>query len=205
MRHVTTRAAGLIILIAGIWGGLIPFVGPYFHFTLGPDKTWTWTSGRFWLSVLPAIVAVIGALMLLGAGPRATGRLGALLALAAGIWFVIGPDVGRWVHSLTLGAEHGGNFRVMLERLTFHSALGALITALAAYSLPGFLVRREVVADAAAAGAGAAAGAAGRRRRLGRRRATAPAAGRPVAGEGPVAGEHPVAGEGRAGGDRPLT
>jgi hypothetical protein len=36
MRHVTTRVSGLIILIAGIWGGPIPFVGPYFHFTLGP-------------------------------------------------------------------------------------------------------------------------------------------------------------------------
>lgn len=46
MRHVTTRMAGLLILLGGIWGGLIPFVGPYFHFVLGPDESWTWTSGR---------------------------------------------------------------------------------------------------------------------------------------------------------------
>src|SRR5436305_6118243 len=93
MRSLSTRAAGLLILVLGVWGGLVPFVAPYFHFALGPDKSWTWTSGRLYLSVIPGIVAVVAGLMLIGAGPRASARLGALLALAAGIWFAIGPDV----------------------------------------------------------------------------------------------------------------
>ena len=54
MRRLSTRAAGMLILILGLWGGLVPFVGPYFHFALGPNHSWTWTTGRFWLSVLPA-------------------------------------------------------------------------------------------------------------------------------------------------------
>src|SRR5436309_2591163 len=92
-RHVTTRFAGLVILIAGLWGGLVPFVGPYFHFALGPIHSWTWTSGRFYLSVLPAAAAILGGLILLFSGPRISGRIGALLALAGGVWFAIGPTV----------------------------------------------------------------------------------------------------------------
>ena len=167
-RHVTTRVAGLIILIAGIWGGLIPFVGPYFHFTLGPDTAWHWTTGRLWLSVVPGAAAVLGGLILMGGGPRLSGRFGALLALAGGAWFAIGPDVSLlWNHGVSqVGAAHGHHtITRVLEYLTLHSGLGVLITALAAYSLPGVTTyvagrRGRAARDAELAGAGAAAGAA---------------------------------------------
>src|SRR5438067_13528935 len=159
MRHVTTRAAGLIILIAGVWGGLIPFVGPYFHFTLGPDHTWTWSANRLYLDVLPAIAAVVGGLFLLGGGPRPVGKIGALLALAGGIWFAVGPDVSYlWHAGGAQGVAHGRSLARTLEYLTFHTGLGVLITALAAYALPGVVGRRRAVAAEPAAGAGAAAG-----------------------------------------------
>jgi hypothetical protein len=167
VRHVTTRFAGLVILIAGIWGALIPFVGPYFHFVLGPDQHWKWTTGRLWLNVLPGAVAALGGLILMGGGPRVSGRFGALMALAAGIWFVVGPDVSMlWNHGVAqTGTPHGRHvFKRFLEFLTFHSGIGALITALAAYSLPG--VKRHVVErEVAAAETGAAVGGAGRRGR----------------------------------------
>ena len=171
-RHVTTRFSGLIILVAGLWGGLIPFLGPTFHFTLGPDHAWTWTSGRLWLSVLPAAAAVLGGLILMGGGPRLSGRFGALIALAGGIWFAAGPDVSMlWNHGVSqAGVAHGHHaITRMLEYLTLHSGIGVLITALAAYSLPGAaaytLGRRRVAQDAAVAGTGAAAGAAETRHR----------------------------------------
>jgi hypothetical protein len=141
--------AGLIILIGGIWGGLIPFVGPYFHFTLGPDTTWTWTSARFYLDVLPGIGAVLGGLLLLGAGPWALGRVGALLALASGAWFAVGPNVSLlWHAGGAEGAPHGRSFSRMLEYLTFHTGLGVLIVALAAFALStaAVVTRRRTVA-----------------------------------------------------------
>jgi hypothetical protein len=166
-RHVTTRLSGLVILIAGLWGGLIPFLGPYFHFTLGPDHAWTWTTGRLWLSVIPAAAAVFGGLVLMGGGPRLTGRLGALIALVGGIWFAVGPDVSMlWNHGASqVGAAHGHHtITRVLEYLTLHTGLGVLITAFAAYALPGAagyaIGRRRVERDAAVAGTGAAAGAA---------------------------------------------
>jgi|GEM_PF-1613306 len=194
LRHVTTRLSGLIILIAGIWGGIIPFVGPYFHFTLGPDRTWTYTSGRLWLDILPAVAAVLGGLILMGGGPRISGRFGALLALAGGVWFAVGPDISRlWTHGVgAQGAAHGHHVVTrMLEFLTLHSGLGVLITALAAYALPGAAAyvfgRHRVARDAAIAGTGAAVGAAEARHRdrVAAREATAapaaPAAGEPAA------------------------
>jgi hypothetical protein len=159
MRSLSTRASGFLILLAGIWGGLIPFVGPYFHFTLGPDHAWRWTTGRLWLDVLPAAAAVLGGLILLGRGPHLSGRIGALLALAGGIWFAVGPDVSLLWNSVgAQGAAHGGTGRRMLEALTFHSGLGVLITALAAFALPGFIARRTAVAAETGAAAGTVAG-----------------------------------------------
>src|SRR5205823_11624301 len=140
MRSITTRLAGVAIVVLGLWGGLVPFVGPYFHYSLGPTSTWTWTTGRLYLDVLPAIAAVIGGLMLMFSGPWATGRIGALLALGAGIWFAIGPDLSYlWQTGGAAGVAHGGQTVRALEPLGYHTGLGVLIAALAAYALPGFL------------------------------------------------------------------
>jgi hypothetical protein len=209
-RHVTTRVSGLIILIAGVWGGLIPFLGPTFNFTLGPNVAWHWTTGRLWLSVLPAIAAVLGGLILMGGGPRLSGKFGALLALAGGVWFAVGPDVSMlWNHGISQqGIAHGRHtITRMLEYLTLHSGIGVLITAFAAFALPGLAGyrRHAVERDAALAGAGAAAAGSGaaaapRRRGLfGRRRAVAePVATGPAAAgtaAAPAAAETPAATE----------
>jgi hypothetical protein len=190
-RHVTTRVSGLVIVIAGIWGGLIPFLGPTFNFTLGPNVAWHWTTGRLWLSVLPSAAAVLGGLILMGGGPRLSGKLGALLALAGGVWFAIGPDVSMlWNHGISQqGVAHGRHaITRMLEYLTLHSGIGVLITAFAAFALPGLAAyrRHAVERDAAVAGTGAAV-APRRRGMFGRRRAAAePAAAEPV-GTAPAA------------------
>jgi hypothetical protein len=164
MRSITTRFAGLAILVGGIWGGLVPFVGPYFHYSLGPTTSWTWTTGRLYLSVLPAIAAVIGGLLLLRAGPWPSGRIGASLALVAGIWFVVGPDLSYlWQTGGAAGVAHGSRTVRALEPLGYHTGLGVLIAALAAYSLPGLLRARAVAETEAGALAGAGAATAVRR------------------------------------------
>jgi hypothetical protein len=149
LRSISTRFAGLVILLLGVWGGIIPFVGPYFHFTLGPDHTWTWTMSRLWLDVLPAIAAVIGGLWLIGAGPRLSGRLGAMLALLAGAWFAIGPALSMiWHAGGAAGIAHGSSTIQGLEILSFHTGLGVLVAALAGYALPALLRPGRVVSPA---------------------------------------------------------
>jgi hypothetical protein len=163
MRSISTRTTGLLLVVLGVWGGLVPFVGHYFHFALGPDKAWTWTTARLYLDILPGVATVLGGLILMGAGPRGSARLGALLALAGGIWFAIGPEISQlWHAGGAQGAGHGSAHIQMLEMLTYHTGLGVVIAALAGYAFPRFSVVEEEVgaptrgrAAAAAAGAGA--------------------------------------------------
>jgi hypothetical protein len=173
MRSVSTRFTGLLLVALGLWGGLVPFVGHYFHFVLGPDKSWDWTTDRLYLDVLPAAAAILGGLNLISTGPRGSARLGALLALAGGVWFTIGPEISQlWTAHGAQGAGHGSQHRQMLEMLTYHTGLGVLVAALAAHALPRFPVVEEAVAPgrgrvatdgAAGAGAGAVAGSRGDR------------------------------------------
>jgi hypothetical protein len=175
----------------GVWAGLIAFVGPYFNYAMHSDQTWQWFADRGWLQVLPAAATVIGGFMLMSGATRARNSLGAMIALAGGLWFLIGPTVSMlWNHgSITVGPPIGAhNITHVLEWLGFFYGVGALITLFSAYAL-GFMaalpivderiVGRTVATGGAGAGAGAAAGfAAGR--------VTAPRREQPVASDAPT-------------------
>jgi hypothetical protein len=131
-------ASGLLILLLGIWGGLIPFVGPAFGYSFTPDVTWHWTTGRLLLEVLPAAATVLGGLAMMGSASRISGSIGAWLAAAGGAWFV----VGQWVSTLwndgTMQAGQptaASNTGRVAEWLGFFLALGVVIVFLAAAAL----------------------------------------------------------------------
>src|SRR5689334_3673117 len=46
MRIPRSRGAtsGFLLVLLGLWGALIPFVGPYFNFAFTPDQAWVWTT-----------------------------------------------------------------------------------------------------------------------------------------------------------------
>jgi hypothetical protein len=123
-------ASGLLILLGGIWAGLIPFIGPYLNFVVGSDKAWDMSQGRFWLSLLPGIVAVVGGFLLMQAANRATATLGAQLAIAAGVWLVIGRELSQLWTSTWSEPPTGGADKQALELLLYFYGVGALITAL---------------------------------------------------------------------------
>lgn len=137
-------ASGLLLVLLGIWGALIPFVGPYFDFAFTPDQAWVWTAARGWLEVLPGATAAVGGLLLLFSANRATALLGAWLAVVAGAWFVVGRALAG-----PLGIGDAGMpiavtdaKRVSLE-LAYFSGLGALIVFLGAVAV-GRLSLRSV-------------------------------------------------------------
>src|SRR5919204_2003679 len=84
--------SGFLLVLLGIWAGLIPFVGPYFNYEFGSDSTWVITWDRVWLEVVPAAALFFGGLILLGSRSRVGGIFGGWLALAGGVWFVVGPS-----------------------------------------------------------------------------------------------------------------
>jgi hypothetical protein len=78
MRIPRNRGAisGMLLVLLGVWGAVIPFVGPYFDYAYTPDKPWDYTTGRLVLQVLPGLAAVLGGLLVLGSANRAAASLG---------------------------------------------------------------------------------------------------------------------------------
>jgi len=161
MRIPRTRGAvsGLLLVVLGAWGALVPLIGPSFNLTIGPDSTFHMTSGRLWLSVVPGVVAALGGLLLLFSANRATAILGAQLGLAAGVWFVVGPVLSQlWSDAPgalgQAGYPAGDEGRRVLESIAYFYGVGAAITAFSALALGRLTLRsaRDVeLATAAAA------------------------------------------------------
>ena len=126
-------ASGLLIFVLGAWCAAVPFVGPLFNLTIGPDQAFDMTTGRFWLSLVPGLVAALGGIMLMRSANRASATLGAQVAMAGGIWLIVGPTVSMlWNDGvMQTGQPAGGTSRQVLELLLYFYGTGAAITALA--------------------------------------------------------------------------
>ncbi|MGZ4399289.1 MAG: hypothetical protein ACXVYM_00295 [Gaiellaceae bacterium] len=151
--RVTTRALGLIVVLAAAWGGIVPFVGPIFDFVVrGTTSSWVWNQHHATLSFAPGLAGVIAGLLMLGGG-RALQSLGSLLAMVAGAWFAIGPSLEPiWASSAAgsvTGASGGPGMRA-LEAIGYAYATGAFIVVLAGLTA-GMLAAPRTVAAAPAA------------------------------------------------------
>jgi hypothetical protein len=141
---------GALLILLGAWGGLVPFVGPYFHYAYTPDKAWAYTSGRLWLSIVPGAAALVGGLLGVLASYRAVGLIGALLGALGGAWFILGGAIAGQVlnsRSISPGSPLAGPAgplsqaaRQFLESLGFFTGTGVLIVFLAALALGRFSV-----------------------------------------------------------------
>ena len=173
--RTTGAASGIAIVALGLWGALIPFVGPYFHYAFGNYDAWHLTTNRVWLDVVPGALAVVGGLLLLYSTRRVSGLLGGWLALVAGVWFAIGPAVSLlWDGSgAPIGAPTGGHGRQMLELVGYFYGLGVATAALAAFAMGRFFSRPRVAEEPFVAVGAVAGEVADHRRRRGifRRRA----------------------------------
>jgi hypothetical protein len=134
--------SGLLLVILGAWGALIPFVGPHFNFAYTPDQDWAWSTARGWLEVLPGGATIVGGLLLVFSGNRITAIVGGWLATLAGAWFVIGGQVAP-----LLGIGSAGDPIAATDRkraaleVSYFSGLGALIVFISGVALARLAVR----------------------------------------------------------------
>jgi hypothetical protein len=207
--RTTGALSGLLVILLGVWGALIPFIGPYFHYAFGSFHTWHYSANRLWLDIIPGALAVLGGLLLLRSRGRTGGLIGGWLAVAAGAWFAVGQAVFLfWHHAINpIGRPMGGYTRQALEQVGYFYGLGALIVALAAFAMGRYysrprLIEEPLVAAEDAVAAHEASSAADRpvvARRAGVREPVA--ADEPVAArEDPVVADRdaPVTGRGNA-------
>jgi hypothetical protein len=131
---------GFFMMCVAAWGGVVAFAGPSFDFVIEPTtKSWVWNEAHATLYVAPAVAGVVGALLVLGGPTYAVQRLGALLGVASGIWFVIGPSVEPLWHSSSIAAAtvgpSGSTTMRVLEAIGYHFGTGVVMAALAAFAL----------------------------------------------------------------------
>ena len=138
MRRSRGAFSGFLLMLLGLWGALIPFVGPYFDYAYTPDKAWTYNTGRLWLELLPGAAVFLGGFLLLVARSRHIALFGALLAAVAGAWFTLGPVLSPlWNHHVPMGGSPASNtvYMRIMEQLGFFTALGVVIVFVAAAAL----------------------------------------------------------------------
>ena len=150
----TGAMTGFMLIVLGLWGGLVPLIGPYFGFAFGSHATWDLTMNRFWLDVLPGAAVVLGGLMLLWSGHRLSGTVASWMAMAGGAWFAVGPAFSRlWEHGAgPIGVPLFGHTRQTFELIGYFYGLGVVVMGLAAFALGRFvsrpaLIEEPVVAD----------------------------------------------------------
>ena len=130
---------GLLLALLGLWGAIVPFVGPYFNYAFGVANPWFFTPDRLWLNILPGIAVALGGLMLGSSTSRGNSGWGAWLALLGGIWLTTGPVLTQLWNTgsagVSIGEPLGATQMQVLEQLGYIHGLGALIIALAAFTL----------------------------------------------------------------------
>ena len=129
--------SGVLLVLLGAWGALVPFVGPSFHYAYTPDRNWAYTSGRFWLEILPGVAVVIGGLILLASSYRPAALFGGWLAALGGAWFAVGNVLAPAWHggSVTTGTPVGSTLTRAVEQIGFFTGLGVVIVLFAAMAL----------------------------------------------------------------------
>lgn len=134
--------SGMLLIIFGAWAALIPFIGPLFKYGYTPNKAWDWSSSKGWLEVLPGLVAVVAGVILIMTANRAMAQLAGWIAVAAGVWLIIGRDVAPFFHIASPGSPASSKTSLAaLERIGLFSGIGALILATAALAVGRLSVR----------------------------------------------------------------
>ncbi len=139
MRRSRGAASGFLLVLLGIWGAIIPFIGPYFHYAYTPDTNWTYTTARLWLEILPGAAVFLGGVLLMIATGRHIALFGATLAAAAGAWFALGTVLSPlWsTGAVTLGGTPVASTTLMriMEQVGFFTGLGAVVILFAAMAI----------------------------------------------------------------------
>ncbi|HKB30749.1 MAG TPA: hypothetical protein VKD26_07915 [Streptosporangiaceae bacterium] len=145
--------SGFLLLLLGVWGGLVAFVGPYLHYAYTPDRAWAYNTGRLWLEILPGLATAIGGVIVAVSANRAVAAFGAWLAALGGAWFVVGRTFSAWpaTHIPQAGVPTGSALMQTVEQIGFFSGLGVVIVFIAAFALGRFAViaARDTAAAAA--------------------------------------------------------
>jgi hypothetical protein len=140
---------GSLAALIGAWGGIVAYLGPTFGYQSNGAGSWYWDWQHALLYLIPGAVTVLMGLWLWALAGRTrvgSGRFGAGLAavvlVAAGAWFVLGPVVWPIFYSTPVfgPASATTNF---LNQLGYNLGPGFIIGALGGITLAHSAIQRR--------------------------------------------------------------
>lgn len=132
----------VLLMVLGAWVFLAPLVGPYFSFGFDTPSKWQFTNDHWLLSLAPGIAIFVAGLFMT-VKSRPLGWLAGLLAVAAGVWLVIGPTLHPTWSTHTFVTLPGSDWKTAARWIADFYGAGALAIYLGAQA-QGLLERRGV-------------------------------------------------------------
>lgn len=159
VRPLGASIVGFLAMIAAGWGAVAVFWGPNFGYYPTTTTAWSWTTQNWLLHVVPGAVGVFAGLLVLGLSPAR--RLGApaviglpaLLLIAAGAWFVIGPALWATFESGTPFLTGTTATRSFANQIGTSLGPGLLLAVFGGMALKAGIARPAIVEPAPAAAA----------------------------------------------------
>ena len=151
VRPVGAAVAGTGAVLVGIWGAIAGYIGPYFGYHPTAGTAWTWSAQNGLLHLAPGAVAVLAGMLILSAGParggarRLTVAVPALLLLAAGAWFVIGPVAWPMFGTGAAFAAAGRAGTRLLDQAGSSLAPGLALAMFGGMAVKASMIRRREV------------------------------------------------------------
>ena len=133
----------VLLMVLGAWVFVAPLEGPYFCFGFDTSSKWEFTTDHWLLSLVPGL-ALFAAGLLMTVRSRAIGWLAGLIAVAAGVWLVIGPTLHPTWSSHVFSPLPGGEWKTAARWIADFYGPGALAIYLGAQA-QGLLERRSVI------------------------------------------------------------
>jgi len=127
--------SGLALVLLGVWGGLAPFVGPYFHLGFQSDKSWSYDTGRLYLVIVPGAVALVCGLIVMATKNRWLGGVAGVIAALAGLWFVLGRATMLFIATATTQSY----VRSLIHPIAL-SPRGTILTEIVTFTGVGLLI-----------------------------------------------------------------
>jgi hypothetical protein len=138
--RIIRSAIGVLALVLGAWGGLVPYIGHALNFNADGSSLWAWNLQHGLLYLAPGIAAFVagGALMLSAWVDNVRGLdisrvilpFGALLLGLSGIWFILGPTIWPIYYAAHVFAAATPT-RTFAEMLVYNLGEGVILSVLA--------------------------------------------------------------------------
>jgi len=153
----TMATLGVLTILFGAWGGIIPFVGPLFGFSADGSASWSWDLPHALLWVVPGAVAVLMGFLMLAQAPAVSAGivsggpwLVGFITVLCGAWFVMGPIVWPVLEAAGVPFHSAGPLHTAAYWIGYSLGPGVILAMLGGCSMGvGLLNRRAVAAETA--------------------------------------------------------